>query len=79
MEQYAMHAPLIFINICTKSSLTNQLTIIFTNLNDWFSLKTALRAFKLTRFGAEASLDFPAFTRHRLIILKYKTEVDFRF
>jgi len=24
-------------------------------------------------------LDFPAFTRHRLIILKYKTKVNFRF
>ena len=25
------------------------------------------------------SLDFPAFTKHRLIILKYKAEVNFRF
>lgn len=39
-----MRAPLILMNICVKISLTNQLTIIFTNLNDWFSLKATLQA-----------------------------------
>ncbi len=33
----------------------------------------------ITHLGAETSLDFPAFTKHRLIILKYKAEVNFRF